>query len=110
MAGNTDQGVGCDCPLAGYCERHQMFKHKHWHALCQSDAGYRSMWDARTGPGQQTIGDPIEMERRRKRAGRSKGVGDTVYKVARRLGFRHCAGCSRRRAWLNRVLPYPKSR
>ncbi len=36
----------------------------------------------------------------------SKGAGDTVAKITRRLGVEPCAGCEERRAKLNQLLPY----
>ncbi len=44
--------TACTCPLAGWCERHQVVKHKTWHKLCQSHAKYRAAWDEGRGPGQ----------------------------------------------------------
>lgn len=38
----------------------------------------------------------------------SRGIGDTAYKLLRKLGIRprRRCGCKRRQAWLNRLLPY----
>jgi hypothetical protein len=44
--------TGCECPLAGYCERHGMNKHVHNHTLCQNHEGYFNMWEEGRGPGQ----------------------------------------------------------
>jgi len=38
---------GCECPLAGFCERHQLHKGEKWHRLCQSSESYREAWDRR---------------------------------------------------------------
>lgn len=35
----------CDCPLAGYCDRHQRIKGTALHALCQTREDYRRKWD-----------------------------------------------------------------
>ena len=37
---------------------------------------------------------------------KSAGLGDTIAKLTRRLGFRSCNGCDRRRLALNRWFPY----
>jgi hypothetical protein len=41
---------------------------------------------------------------------RSRGLGDTVAKVAARLGLRPCGGCKKRQRLLNRVVPYSNAR
>jgi len=43
----------CTCPLAGFCERHNVNKHPHWWELCQSRLDYRDKWDEGNGPGQK---------------------------------------------------------
>lgn len=35
----------CECPLAGFCERHQINKGPRWHHLCQTRPNYREAWD-----------------------------------------------------------------
>jgi len=40
----------------------------------------------------------------------SRGLGDTVAKVTRRLGVRKCGGCGRRQLLLNRLVPYRRRR
>lgn len=42
----------CECPLAGYCNRHEMNKSLHYHKLCQNHNGYFDMWEKGRGPGQ----------------------------------------------------------
>ena len=37
---------------------------------------------------------------------RSRGLGDTIAKATRRLGFKPCGGCKKRQAWLNEKVPY----
>jgi len=36
----------------------------------------------------------------------SRGLGDTIAKLAKRLAIPLCRGCNRRRRWLNRLFPY----
>ena len=55
----------CDCPLAGWCERHQVNKSKVWHRLCQTDERYRQAWDEGRGPGQTRTVDARESRRER---------------------------------------------
>tara|TARA_R100000152_G_C6693512_1_gene124561 strand:+ start:177 stop:623 length:447 start_codon:yes stop_codon:yes gene_type:complete len=42
----------CECPMAGYCERHGVQKSKHLHTLCQNHQGYFNMWEQCRGPNQ----------------------------------------------------------
>ena len=44
----------CDCPLAGWCDRHKREKTPHLHKLCQTDERYRSKWD-KEAPKQSAI-------------------------------------------------------
>lgn len=36
----------------------------------------------------------------------SRGLGDTVAKVTRKLGIRRCGGCKERQEKLNKLFPY----
>jgi|TARA_A100001518_G_C1213584_1_gene56235 hypothetical protein len=45
----------CQCPLAGYCNRHGIKKNHHYHKLCQNHSGYFKMWEECRGPGQNFI-------------------------------------------------------
>lgn len=42
----------CECPIAGYCNRHQVNKSAHLHKLCQNHIGYFNMWEECRGPNQ----------------------------------------------------------
>jgi len=46
----------CECPIAGFCDRHKVNKGEHWRKLCQTDEKYRQAWDDNTGPGQLVPG------------------------------------------------------
>lgn len=48
------QKTECECPLAGYCKRHDMNKNVHYHALCSNHQGYFRMWEEGRGPGQNS--------------------------------------------------------
>lgn len=37
--------TGCECPVAGYCERHKRRKAEHIHKLCSTDQRYFDMWE-----------------------------------------------------------------
>lgn len=37
--------TGCECPLAGYCERHKMNKPGRLHLLCQTNQLYFDRWE-----------------------------------------------------------------
>lgn len=45
----------CECPLAGFCNRHGVTKSTHQHKLCQTHAGYFQQWEECHGPGQRFI-------------------------------------------------------
>jgi len=55
-----DKKTLCECPLAGYCERHGVTKSKHLHKLCQNHIGYFNMWEQCVGPRQ----DPNNCEKK----------------------------------------------
>ena len=42
----------CECPLAGFCNRHGINKTEHFHKLCSHHPGYFKMWEECRGPGQ----------------------------------------------------------
>jgi hypothetical protein len=56
--------TGCVCQTSGYCERHGIFKPKHWHELCRSRDDYFAAWEAGQGPGQLTTAASIANEKR----------------------------------------------
>lgn len=57
-ADSESQAIGCVCSQAGFCERHQCLKTKHWHMLCQTRADYFQLWEEGRGPGQQRNEEP----------------------------------------------------
>ena len=63
----------CECPLAGWCERHAIEKHEAWHRLCQTNHGYRRAWDEGKGPGQPKQDN--RKERNEIRKSKPPGVG-----------------------------------
>lgn len=38
----------------------------------------------------------------------SRGLGDSVAKITRRLGIKPCGGCKKRQKWANQKAPYPQ--
>jgi hypothetical protein len=48
----SDKKTPCECPLAGFCNRHGVKKTDHLHKLCQNHTGYFNMWEKCRGPGQ----------------------------------------------------------
>jgi hypothetical protein len=90
----------CECPLAGFCERHLIEKHEGWHKLCQNDALYREAWDAFRGPGQFNLkAKPLDrITRIKERVARERrmhgwirslrtvddiGLGDTIARLSK---------------------------
>lgn len=49
---SMDKKTPCECPMAGYCQRHGVNKSKHLHTLCQNHIGYFKMWEECRGPNQ----------------------------------------------------------
>ena len=47
----------CDCPLAGYCDRHKMDKTEILHQVCQNDADQREAWDKQIKEGKSANGE-----------------------------------------------------
>ncbi|GAH52660.1 unnamed protein product [marine sediment metagenome] len=39
-----------------------------------------------------------------------KGLGDVIHEVMKSLGIKECAGCKKRRALLNKIIPLKKRR
>jgi hypothetical protein len=50
-----EKKTACECPLAGFCNRHSIDKNAHWHKLCQNHTGYFKMWEECRGPGQEGV-------------------------------------------------------
>ena len=42
----------CECPLAGYCNRHGVEKTPHQHIMCKNHPGWFKQWEDGVGPGQ----------------------------------------------------------
>lgn len=91
----------CECKLAGFCDRHNVRKNHVLHKLCQTKQSYFDAWETKT------IGN-VDPDKRPSR--HDRGLGDTVARIAKRLGFKMCGGCNGRRKLLNRLIPYRKQR
>ena len=46
--------TGCVCSHAGYCERHQCRKSRHWWRQCRQDRQAFQLWEIGCGPGQES--------------------------------------------------------
>jgi hypothetical protein len=42
----------CECPLAGYCQRHGVEKIERWHQLCKTRPDFWNLYESGVGPGQ----------------------------------------------------------
>jgi hypothetical protein len=93
----------CECPLAGYCATHQRHMDGGAHRLCRDVPGYYEGYQADL-----------------RRAGKSRGVGDTVENIAKATGVKAVVdaiseatgfdcGCTKHRDWLNAKFPYRKN-
>lgn len=45
----SDKQTPCECPLAGYCNRHGIEKNESEHRLCSRDIRYFNLWESRAG-------------------------------------------------------------
>lgn len=114
--------TGCECPLAGYCKRHNVRKNAAWHKLCTTNDNYFKTWEQGKGPGQfagvkhddkppSWVGLVSYFK-----APEDAGVGDTVQRYAAMLGgelFKQWSkrlglpcGCTQRQAEWNVRWPY----
>jgi hypothetical protein len=90
----------CECPMAGWCERHKVAKGKTWHGLCRTSESYRKAWDEGRGPGQTPMVEDREERRERIklriakdarlrgwvsffRVDGERGIGDTAWRLRR---------------------------
>lgn len=110
----TDSPPACSCPEPGWCERHGIHKHAHWHHLCQTRDGYRAAWDAGVGPGQNL---PKARDESRATKALKDGWGDRITSALKKIGITEerykdvkakfglppTCGCPQRREWLNRI-------
>ena len=103
----------CSCPAPGWCERHGIKKHAHWHHLCQTKEAYRRIWDEGHGPGQLAIARDREAGSGEAREGwgdkvttalKAIGITEERYKaVKEKFGLPPNCNCAGRREWLNKV-------
>ena len=124
--------TGCECPMAGYCQRHKVTKGNGWHALCQTKESYFQAWENGTGPGQAPTSTKKQRRKQKEqdrekrqrliewlkwfRMDSDKGVGDTVERLLAKVGGRKIkslieslggsCGCTNRQRWLNQRYPY----
>lgn len=90
--------TGCDCPVAGFCARHQCEKTEAYWKLCKTRVEYFSLWEQGRGP---CLDRPIPRA--------SRGLGDTLAWLIKAVTFgcvTPCTGCKTRASWLNRLFPY----
>lgn len=78
----------CQCPIAGYCERHGINKSRRLHELCQMGGKYWLAWELGKGPLQRR---PLSDRRRRRQP---RGVGTFIKLELRAMGHKAFRGCS----------------
>jgi hypothetical protein len=89
--------TGCECPIAGFCHRHNIQKNEHWHRLCQTKPSYFQAWEQGRGPGQPIEQQPADTlpadDRRTRLAARKASVAERKARSQRMIGwvmfFRH---------------------
>lgn len=91
--------TSCECPAAGFCQRHKCQKNAHFHSLCQNRPDYFDLWENGRGPCMGVAAPD----------GRRVGLGDVVEWTIKTATFglitptRNCA-CNARKQWLNRLV------
>lgn len=116
----------CECPVAGYCERHKRMKAGRLHELCRTDMRYFDMWDRQSMDNPSPRQDKYKKEHERRstwvnrlsryRLESDRGVGDVVERLAAKAGGRFIkraaavlgisCGCQDRQKWLNEQYPF----
>lgn len=88
-----------------WCQRHQVWKTRHWFQLCKTRADYRKAWDDGRGPGQVNVATPRNAAI--KRTPRTKNVGDYMKDLTGELGIqpKHGCGCDSLANEMNRLGP-----
>jgi len=106
----TTRITGCECPAAGWCARHGMFKTDYYHSICRTVPAYFNQYEQGIGPG-QVFADNGSLENPAPQIGRGApiGLGDAVAWALAKFGIHPWAGCgcTGRRAWLNRWQVWP---
>lgn len=87
----------CECPAAGFCERHKCTKTERFHELCKTRPDYFMAWENGIGP-------CISVEPSKPGV---IGLGTIVAAAIQILTFGKIrpssgCGCEKRKAWLNR--------
>ena len=72
------------------CKLHVPMEDGEWPLRCRCGVKYESQED----PGTNMLST------------KSKGLGDTISKVAKKFGFKECGGCGRRKRVLNKMFQY----
>lgn len=123
----------CECPVAGFCQRHQNTKTERQHRICQGvavehpDCGYKfwKAWETgrlgATAPAEPKLAEwewcsSIKIQRGRKEQGlgdytenvlKSLGVTEERYsEIKEKFGLSPRCNCSGRKKWLNSVGKY----
>jgi hypothetical protein len=56
----------CQCPLAGFCERHKLNKSPLLHHKCQTDERFWASWEQGRGPAKEIEQTEVKAARKRK--------------------------------------------
>lgn len=91
----------CECPIAGFCKRHQINKTPLLHHKCQTDPNFWNAWESGRGPAIVQELDEKKLARKKKveaaksqkkrliswlklfRAESEKGIGDTADRLVK---------------------------
>lgn len=104
----TEPPKPCECPAAGFCQRHGVEKNATLHKLCQTKDSYRQAWDAKKMPFQRV--KPVAVARKSKarksdrvtsRVFRQHGVGSKIKEIinAANIKVSGCACNSKAHEW-----------
>src|SRR5262245_45087238 len=78
----AENQTGCECAVAGWCERHKIYKVAHFHKLCRTHIGYFLQYERGEGPGQNQPAPEFRF-----------GLGDLMAWLLSRVGINPWPGC-----------------
>lgn len=88
-----------------WCERHRVYKTKHWVELCQTRPRYFQIWEEGRGPGQRGKGKNVLTKREQREFGKKPLLlGDMVEKALSSVGITK----ERVSAWIGRPCKCPE--
>jgi len=89
---DVQSDMPCQCPIEGWCNRHQRKKTGRIYELCQTRSDYRRMWDMQAI--KQTMTDKSSPKPVAVAISADNGPGTILAKFYTRFGIKKTSGCS----------------